>query len=211
PSSPSESPTQTFHPALVPNPIPTPALLGSAAGGAHYSGAKMHHRHSDIARASFSSGGSPVELEGRRKKVMDDVRELFECRPTIEIFQRSWSKDAEFEDPLSHCKGLDEVVPQVRNVFPKIFSKSTTVSNRVMQSHYDPNRIVFAQTQEYTFKLIGLKKTIKSMVVVDLDDEERIVKLSDLWNGESPPINWGTYRLRRLNARVTPWLVKVPK
>lgn len=79
PSSPPDGPvpTQTFHPnsGLVPK-IPTPALFGSVAGGAHYSGAKVEHTNSDIARASFSNGGATVELDEKRKLIMDDLKEV---------------------------------------------------------------------------------------------------------------------------------------
>lgn len=71
----SSPPTQTFHPSKGPS-IPTPTLLGSAAAGAHYSGAKVDHRKEDIARANYTSPGLDVELEGKRKVVWEDLKEV---------------------------------------------------------------------------------------------------------------------------------------
>lgn len=66
-----ELPSQTFHPSLVPRPG---GLLGSAAGGTHYSGAKVHHRRSDIQRASGSIDSS--DLGEQRKQVLKDLQEV---------------------------------------------------------------------------------------------------------------------------------------
>ena len=41
---------------------------------------------------------------------------------------------------------------------PKVFSKSETVSSRILSSTKTPNRIIYAQSQEYTLRLIGTKK-----------------------------------------------------
>lgn len=50
---------------------------------------------------------------------------------------------------------------------------------------------------------------MQSLVVVDLDDDDKIVKLEDKWNGEEQPTRWGALALRRLNAKTVPWLVRV--
>lgn len=52
-------------------------------------------------------------------------------------------------------------------------------------------------------------QVVESLVIVDLDDEDRIVKLEDKWNGEEQPIRWGAKLLRRLNAKTLPWIVRV--
>jgi hypothetical protein len=97
-----------------------------------------------------------------------------------------------------------------------------------MSSTHTPNRLVYAQKQEYTLKLIGQKKVktslellevvilmclqiIDSVVVVDLDDEDKIIRLVDQWNGKPPSAGFPIYWLRRANAKIVPWLVRVPK
>jgi len=96
PRSPSPS-SQTFHPSILPHSVPTPALVESVAGGAHYSGVRVdsdtqlkHHR-------TNSCHLSPEELNNDHRQVLDDLKELFCCRPTREIFDRSWNRDAVYE------------------------------------------------------------------------------------------------------------------
>lgn len=47
------------------------------------------------------------------------------------------------------------------------------------------------------------------MVVIDLDNEDRIIKLEDKWNGKDQPTSWGAEAFRRLNARTLPLFVHV--
>ena len=70
----SDQPTQIFHPSFVPKPT---GLLGSAASGGHYSGAKVHHRRADIERASNSR--EPAEISEGHQRVLDDLKEVRVC------------------------------------------------------------------------------------------------------------------------------------
>jgi len=73
-----------------------------------------------------------------------------------------------------------------------------------------PNRIIYEQEQEYTMRFIGHKQVLRSLVVIDLDENDTIVKLEDKWDGRDQPSRFGSHYLRRLNAKALPWLVKVP-
>ncbi|KAJ7581107.1 hypothetical protein C8J56DRAFT_959113 [Mycena floridula] len=208
-------PSQTFHSSgLLPKSLPTPALVESVAGGAHYSGAKVDP-HSVIKHRHPSGSGDKHEEEvhteatADHSRIMGDLSELFGCRPTLEIFERTWSKDAAFEDPLSVCKGYAEYAPQWF-AMPKVFASSKTLSTRVMSSTNSPNRLVYEQKQEYTFRLLGYKKVVDSIVVVDFDEDNRIIKLLDQWDGKLPT-RFGSLFLRRANAKVVSWLVRVPR
>ncbi|PVG04231.1 hypothetical protein CPB86DRAFT_778494 [Serendipita vermifera] len=159
---------------------------------------------------SGTHGAPEVVLEGKRKQVVDDVLELFRSKPTVEIFQRSWSPNAVFEDPLSKCVGYAEYAPQWFGM-PKLFPKSVTLAYRVLSSTHNPNRITYYQEQEYTVRGLGMKKVVKSTVVIDLDENDNIIYLHDKWNGEDHPTKWGALALRRLNAKTLPWFVSVPK
>lgn len=92
----SASPSQTFHPPFLP--FPTPVLLESVAGAAHYSGscvnpdAVMKRRHSDPEQLEVHT-----ELKCEHERVLNDLKELYCARPTMEIFHRSWMPDAIFE------------------------------------------------------------------------------------------------------------------
>lgn len=95
PRSPSP-PSQTFHPTIPT--VPTPALLESVAGGAHYSGIRVDPEglHKSRRRRSSVQYG-PEDINSDHRQIMDDLKELYCCRPTREIFERSWRKDAIFE------------------------------------------------------------------------------------------------------------------
>jgi hypothetical protein len=96
PRSPS-NPTITYHPSLFPSSIPTPALLESVAGGAHYSGVKIERDTAKIRRHSSGVRTSHIQIKGDHQRVLDDMNELYCCRPTREIFERRWRPDASFE------------------------------------------------------------------------------------------------------------------
>ncbi|KAG6853207.1 hypothetical protein C0991_006156 [Blastosporella zonata] len=208
PRSPSP-PTLTYHhPTLLP--IPTPALVESVAGAAHYSGVKLEqepplkHR-----RSSHDYGENHTQLKPSHQRILDDLQELYGCRPTQEIFERTWHPDAVFEDPLSLCRGYSEYAAQWY-AMSKLFSASKTLLIRVMSSTHSPNRLVFSLSQEYTYRVLHRKKTIHSVVVVDLDEDEKIVKMVDQWNGKDLPRWHGAHFLRVANAKLVPWLSKLP-
>lgn len=46
---------------------------------------------------------------------------------------------------------------------------------------------------------------------MDLDGDDKIIRLVDQWDGKALPARWGAGFLRRMNARVVPLFVKVPK
>ncbi|KAG6335869.1 hypothetical protein ID866_3206 [Astraeus odoratus] len=255
PSPQSPSPTIIHHPSPTLLPISPPLIANSAVGGAHYSGTHVSHR----GQRRTSSGDHPTrgsisqqDVEAGRQRIMEDLKELYCCRPSLEIFQRTWRQDAIFEvctdlflcrtiecrqdrpngqDPLVKCEGYDQYAPQVygkqslllcssrscsRNgrlipLKPKVFSQSKTLSSRIMLSTQSPNRLIYSQSQEYTLRFIGKKKRVDSIIVVDLDEDDRIIRLEDKWKGAEPPTHYGALFLRQTNARIIPWLVKVPK
>lgn len=51
---------------------------------------------------------------------------------------------------------------------------------------------------------------VSSFVLVDLDDDLKIVKMVDQWDGERLPTRWGVLQLRRLNAKLMPWFIRMP-
>jgi len=146
-------------------------------------------------------------LPEARKRLLEDVRQLFCCHPTVEIFQRCFRKDCVFEDTLSRAVGIKEVSAQWYGM-PKAFH-SRTLSSRLISS--TPTQMVYSQRQEYTLRGLGVKKVIESLVVIDLDPSDKIVRLQDLWSGEDPPTRWGLGMLRRLHGVALPLFVRVPK
>jgi hypothetical protein len=103
------------------------------AGAAHYSGVRVD---SSCPRPRRRSTGVSLSLESHadlkeeHARVLKDLTELFSGRPTLEIFDRSWSKDAVFRvDSLffladqnrSHLKRRthSQVVRVMMNMFPR--------------------------------------------------------------------------------------------
>jgi len=66
-------------------------------------------------------------------------------------------------------------------------------------------------SQPLTTLLTRLEQKVDSIVVIDLDENDKITRLEDKWGGEDPPTYYGALLLRRANARIASWLIKVPK
>jgi hypothetical protein len=129
-----ELPTQTHVPHSS---FPTPALVDSVAAGAHYSGGLGPRS------VSQTSGSDGVHEHTRRRskhtledeamresvreplpdhmQVLDDLEELYACRPTVEIFKRSWNKDGIFEVlvPISLTNSLGSDHSTFRTHWPR--------------------------------------------------------------------------------------------
>ena len=96
-----------------------------------------------------------------------------------------------------------------------------------MSSTDSPNRLIYHQVQEYTTRLFKKKKVrltnpvkcptyilvqiIDSIITVDLDENEKIIRLVDKWDGKELPVNYGASFLRSLSAKAFPWFISVPK
>ncbi|KAI0049986.1 hypothetical protein FA95DRAFT_1488021 [Auriscalpium vulgare] len=215
----SPLPTHTFHPpSLLPHSIPTPALFDSLAGGAHYSGVDpVKERHLSIHRANSHGVRSDprrrssllINARDKHRAVLDDLKELYEGRPTKLIMTKRWRKDAEFEDSSVKCKGIHEIaaqVPLTSFAQPRVVSKSTIVSRRIMSSTEAPNRLIYWQRHEYVSRFTGMKKSVESIITVDLDEDETIIRLVQQTEGKDVPTRWGAQHFRRLHGRIVPWL-----
>ncbi|KAI6109890.1 hypothetical protein F5141DRAFT_1215345 [Pisolithus sp. B1] len=222
PTSSSPRPTITYHHSPTLLPVPPPQIAHAAVGGAHYS--TMYT--SQHARRRSSSGGKPRRAsqsardveDSERQKIVDDLNELFCCRPSIDIFKRTWRHDA---DPWVKCEGYDEYAPQFfAMVYIELHGRATRLLTRLIASpnssqrrrYYlvgsclstqSPNRLIYSKSQEYTLRFLGKKKRIDSMVVVDLDENDKIVRVEDKWGGEELPTQYGASHLRRVSAART--------
>jgi len=56
-----------------------------------------------------------------------------------------------------------------------------------------------------------MAQVVESIVTVDLDEEDKIIHMSDQWDGKDVPTRFGSGLLRRANGKLTPWMVRVPK
>lgn len=190
--------TKTNSPPALPS-LPTPGLLLSVAEGAHYSGLPRHSP-SERRRASLGPGVSEDSLSPSRQRVLEDVKDLFCGIVSVESLQRSWHDNAVFEDPLSIARGFREVAAQwfaLHKLFPKI----ERLGFRVLSNTTRPNRMICTQRQEYTMRFFHTAKVVESLIIIELDENDKIIKLKDKWNGDDLPSRWGAGLFRRLNAK----------
>ncbi|KAI0078152.1 hypothetical protein K474DRAFT_1641989 [Panus rudis PR-1116 ss-1] len=189
--------------------FPTPHLVDSIAGGAHYAGGIPVH-HSTTGEPHVNGDDPTAEHHIKHRQVLKDLEEVYCGRVTLDILLRRFRREAEFEDPLCICKGFDEYAAQWF-ALQRLLSKSERTSTRILSATLTPNHLIYAQTQIYTFRLFGYTKTISSIILIDLDEDFRITRLIEKWDGKELPSSWGTRYLRRLSAKVVPWFVRVPK
>ncbi|KAI0029642.1 hypothetical protein K488DRAFT_55941 [Vararia minispora EC-137] len=215
-------PTQTFRRART-LPFFGDSLRNSAVGGAHFGGvdpvkerrlSTLQHRHSHPpVRNSLVGAGLEPRAEEVHAAVLADLKELFEGRPTAEIFERRFARKAVFEDPFVLCKGVHEVAPQFFSL-SHVVAKATTLSRRVLSLPSERDCLIFAQKQEYVMRITGLRKVIESIVRVELDEGGRITRLVDEWHGRPLSSHWAATALRRLHALIVPfvpWLASAPE
>jgi hypothetical protein len=130
---------------------------------------------------------------------------MYEGFATKEMLQKRWRKDAEYEDPYTRCKGLNEIAPQWYSL-PRMYTKLAVTGRRVLSSTEHPNRLILWQKYEHTIRVAGTKKVVESILVIDFDEDGKIARMVDQRRGLEPPTKWGAQQLRRLNGRVTPWV-----
>ncbi|RPD65888.1 hypothetical protein L226DRAFT_608828 [Lentinus tigrinus ALCF2SS1-7] len=211
----SPSPVLTRHSSHLP-PFPTNELLGSIASGAHYAGALKSHpddppMHARLWRArSRDRSGEDPTVELKYHEVIEDLQKLYDCHPTLEIIKRRFREDASVEHPLFKCVGIRDITALLF-ALTRFITSSERVSTRILTAGLSPNRLTFIHTQRYTLRLMGTKKEITSVVFLDLDDDMRIVQLTDQWNGEEHATRWGAESLRRLFGKILSWSARVPE
>ncbi|KAG0145640.1 hypothetical protein CROQUDRAFT_658431 [Cronartium quercuum f. sp. fusiforme G11] len=147
-------------------------------------------------------------LNDQQKQIVQDSLDLFCCKPSLEILHRSWSTSAHFGDPIAYCDGFDQYAPQWF-AMPKLFPKSETLKWKVVK--VEPNLIEWEQTQEYTIWGFNYVKTMESIVHVELGEDGKIIKFEDRWEGKEPSSNALIMIFRKLNARVVPYMINIPK
>lgn len=76
---------------------------------------------------------------------------------------------------------------------PKAFPQSRTLSLHLHHpSASNPSELVWEQVQEYTIRAIGTKKVVHSLVVVQLDENDMVVKFEDRWDAKELPTRYGS-------------------
>ncbi|KAG8858757.1 hypothetical protein FRB96_004894 [Tulasnella sp. 330] len=174
-----KEPSLTFHPdhgakIVLPAVPDMEVLAGGAPFNAIANDEKQLEDRGSLKRTHKHLDSSDVWLEG--------VLECYCCRPSIEIFRRSWREDSEFEDNAFVCKGYTQTAAQY-----------------------------YAMSQEYTIRFVGAGLVVTSLITLDLNENDKIVKLADKWSGNDLHSRYGAYYLRRLGGKSVPWFISVPK
>ena len=117
-----------------------------------------------------------------RKEILLDVLNLYNSNPTEESF-RHYAPNAEFEDPLQYSGNLSSVKSAFKSL-PIIF-KDSEVKNIDADIETNPMRINLETCYEWK----GIKKetTIRSILLLTLNDQQQIVRHEERWNGEPIP------------------------
>lgn len=202
-------PLVTHHTPLIS--IPSPVLDHSLACASHYSGAQVVSQSSEAPqRLGIAGRENNIDIKLVHQRILDDLHELYCCRPSYEILDRSWSHDAVLELPLCRCRGYKEYAAQWF-ALSKMMSRSETLALRIMSSTDVPNRLIFHQIQKYTSHFFKFTKVIDSIVVVELDKDEKIIRLVDQWNGADLPKRFGARWFRTANAKAVSWFMQIQR
>ncbi|KAI0713230.1 hypothetical protein C8Q76DRAFT_796215 [Earliella scabrosa] len=197
-------------------PLPIPDLLNSIASGAHYSGGYQEraadqplHPKPWRARSRERSSDHP-EVELRFKDVMDDLEQLYCCKPTPDIIQRRFRADATVDHPWFTCAGIRDIAAVIFAMV-RFVASSERVSARMLSAGLSPNRLTYIQTHRYVLRFFGSKREVTSVVFVYLDDDMKIAQLIDRWDGEEHSTRWDFFSFRTLVAKALSWTTRVPE
>jgi hypothetical protein len=188
----------TEQPQVVPphngNPEANPE-----AGQDHASFASVGIKNSDINTAPG------INLTPQQKLAVGSVLDLFEGRPSLKHLAL-WSPTATFKDPIALAQGYDQFAAQWYGL-PALFRPIVIQSHRVTDGG---NPLSFELSNKYVLKGLGQEKVMNSVVKISLGTDGKIEKVEDRWN-DNLPEGWISEAFRKLNARMLPNIVKVPK
>lgn len=146
-----------------------------------------------------------VKLSDHQKTVVGSVLDLFAGRPSLPKLAL-WRDDATFIDPLTIAEGREKYAAQWYGL-QQAFSEIERINHMVKSAG---NPIELDLRTRYVIKGIGKEQTIQSLVAIHLDDEGKIKKVEDKWDGKLPEGSISE-AFRHLNAVTVPKIVSVPK
>ncbi|KAH8725016.1 hypothetical protein GQ44DRAFT_707642 [Phaeosphaeriaceae sp. PMI808] len=146
-----------------------------------------------------------IKLSEQQQTIVGSVLDLFAGRPSLPKLAL-WRDDATFTDPLTIATGRDKYAAQWYGL-QQAFSEIERLSHQVKDAG---NPILMDLRTRYVIKGINKEQTIQSVVAIHLDDQSKISKVEDKWDGKLPE---GTISeaFRHLNAVTVPKIVSVPK
>ena len=139
------------------------------------------------------------DLPLARQQLVTNIVKLYSNEGSPELVRKVYSTDnnMSFEDPISHAIGFKQVLSQWYSL-QKIFAVSITEDVNILEN--SPNLLRFKLDQVYTFKKPAKSKSMSSVVVLELDNNDKVINHKDLWNGKELPKK--IHFLRRINAKI---------
>lgn len=146
-----------------------------------------------------------IKLNEVREEIVNNILSLYCLRPSKECF-KYYDNEVIFEDNLIYATGLANLKSSFYGM-PKLFTKSTTVSYKVLEN--TPNVLRIELNQRYTLPYVN-RAFVQNCVIVLEFDGQKIVKHSDLWSGK-PIATEKILILRKAMAKLVSTFVRVPE
>ncbi|KAF1957074.1 hypothetical protein CC80DRAFT_547787 [Byssothecium circinans] len=146
-----------------------------------------------------------VSLSQQQQTIVGSVLDLFAGRPSLPKLAL-WRDDATFTDPITVATGRDRYAAQwygLQSAFSEIERLHHSVTNA-------GNPILMDLKTRYVIKGINKEQTIQSVVAIHLDEQGKIAKVEDKWDGKLPDSSIMN-AFRHLNAATVPKIIHVPK
>ncbi|KAF9741422.1 hypothetical protein PMIN01_00961 [Paraphaeosphaeria minitans] len=122
-----------------------------------------------------------VSLNENQVTVLRSVLDLFAGKPSLPKLAL-WRDDATFTDPITVAEGRDRFAAQWYGL-QAAFSDIERLHHEVTDAG---NPILMDLKTRYVIKGIGKEQTIASVVAVHLDEQGKIKKVEDKWDGKLP-------------------------
>ncbi|KAI9705198.1 MAG: hypothetical protein M1820_005345 [Bogoriella megaspora] len=157
-SSSSSQPISTTSPTMTTQSLPTdPSLPGE-----HF-----EPRQTSTSEDYTPNPSKSLPLSPARQRLVDDIIDLYSCKPTIEKVKR-YTPDCVYDDQFVYANDRYKMAGQWF-ALPKLFSDSSNKGYEIVRS--DREVIQFKNEQSWTFKLLPKTAVINALVSLSLDPE----------------------------------------
>lgn len=106
-----------------------------------------------------------LKLSPTRQALVDDILDLYSCKPTIEKVKR-YTPDCVYDDQFVYANDRYKMAGQWF-ALPKFFKESKNEKYQIVVD--EPGLIQFRNEQSWTFKIIPKTATINALVSLSLD------------------------------------------
>ncbi len=122
-----------------------------------------------------------VKLSEQQNTIVGSVLDLFAGRPSLPKLAL-WRDDATFADPITIAEGREKYAAQWYGL-QSAFSEIERLNHQVKDAG---NPILMDLRTRYVIKGINKEQVIQSVVAIHLDDQGKISKVEDKWDGKLP-------------------------